>query len=85
MPCPENTVVSGIVTGFLDTPEGQIAFVKVPVYGPVTISLSHDCWQGGNGPQRKEKVVIEGLTMFEQGWRACKARRYEIRDQNNGL
>lgn len=85
MPCPENTVVSGIVTGFLDTPEGQIAFVKVKDYKSVSLSLGPESWRGGTGPQKGEKIVIQGLTMFEKGWRACQARRYTIEDQHRGL
>lgn len=68
------------------TPQvGQIAFVKVKDYGSVTLSLNRDGWKGGAGPQKKQKIVIEGLTMFEQGWRACSAREYTLEDQRKGL
>lgn len=84
MPCPENTVISGVVTGFLATPEGEIAFVDVPEYGPVTISLNHTCWRGQSSPKKRERVVIEGVTMFDKGWRGCQARQYTIDDQKAG-
>jgi len=85
MPCPENTTVSGVITEFFKTPDGEIAFARVNDYGTVTIALNTTCREEITGPAKKEKVVIVGLTMYEQRWCAYKARRYTLEDQQNGL
>lgn len=80
MCCPENDETKGKVTGFLSTPEGEIAFVESTEYGSVSVSLSATCWRGAGGPQKGEIVMISGLTMFEKGWRAMSARKFNLSD-----
>ena len=81
MPCPENDITTGEVTGFIDSPDGEIAFVKTEDYGPVSVCLNATCWQGAGGPKKGELVVISGLTRFPKGWRAISARKFTLADE----
>jgi len=82
MPCPENDKAIGEVTGFLEVPEGELAFVETEVYGPVSILLNAEHWRGGSAPQKGEMVVIMGLSKHRKGWRALEARKFTLEDES---
>lgn len=82
MPCPENDEVHGEVTGFTDSPEGQIAFVETEGYGSVTVLLNASCWRGVGGPQKGELIMISGLSRHRKGWRAMSARKFTLADED---
>lgn len=81
MCCPENDAVTGKVTGFTDSPAGEIAFIETEDYGSVSVLLNATCWKGLIGPKKGELIVISGLARFTQGWRAMSARKYTLVDE----
>lgn len=81
MCCPENDEVHGEVTGFTNSPEGEIAFVETEDYGPVSVLVNATCWRGVGSPQKGEIIVISGLTKFRKGWRAMSARKFTLDDE----
>jgi hypothetical protein len=81
VPCPENDETTGEVTGFSNSPEGEIAFVETEDYGPVTVLLNANHWHGVGAPLKGEMLVISGLTKFRKGWRAMLARRFTLADE----
>lgn len=82
MCCPENDEVQGEVTGFITSPEGEVAFVETEDYGPVSVLLNATCWRGAGGPQKGEVIIISGLTRFKKGWRAMLARKFTLADES---
>lgn len=82
MTCPENDEVKAAVTGFSTTRDGDIAFAEVDDYGIVTFMLSLDVWSGNGPPQKGEVVVLSGMSRFRRGWRASKARRFNLSDES---
>ncbi len=82
MPCPENDEVIGEVTGFLEIPEGEVAFIATEIYGPVSVLLNTEHWRGGSFPQKGEMVVVKGLSRYRKGWRALEARKFTIDDES---
>ena len=83
MSCPENDETIGEVTGFVNSPEGEIAFIKTEDYGPVSVLLNATHWRGTGGPKKGEVVVISGLTRFPKGWRAISARKFTLADEKS--
>ncbi len=81
MSCPENDEVTGRVTGFIRSPEGEIAFVETKEYGSVSVLLNMTCWRDVGGPRKDEIVVMSGLTKFTKGWRAMSARKFTRADE----
>lgn len=82
MCCPENDEVKGEVTGFIDSPEGEIAFVETDYYGSVSVLLNASCWRGVGGPQKGEIIIIAGLSRHRKGWRAIFARKFILADED---
>ena len=80
MTCPEHDKVEAQVTG--KTPKGDIVFAKAESYGTVTFKLSLDVWSGDGLPQKGEIVILEQITRFKRGWRALKARRFNLSDES---
>lgn len=81
MSCPENDEVSGEVTGFGKSPDGDFAFVETDHYGPVTVLLNTSCWGETGGPQKGEIIVVSGLSKHKKGWRAMSARKFTLDDE----
>jgi hypothetical protein len=82
MTCPENDEVRGEVTGFIDSPEGELAFVRTEDYGPVSVLLNASCWRGVGCPHKGEIIVISGLSRHRKGWRAMSARKFTLADED---
>lgn len=79
MPCTENDEVRAVVTGF--SKSGEIAFATNSSYGTITFKLSLEVWSGLEFPSLNQVVILSGITMFERGWRAAKARSYRLEDE----
>ena len=82
MNCPENDSVHATIIGFAETKNGDIAFAKSEEYGTVTFKLSLDVWPETTLPQKGEVVVLCGMVKFLKGWRASKARRFDLADES---
>jgi hypothetical protein len=80
--CPEHDEVEAEVTGFQTTRYGDIAFATTDAYGTVTFKLSLDVWSGNGSPQKGELVILSGMSKFRKGWRASKARRFNLSDES---
>lgn len=81
MTCPENDEVEAEVTGFGSIKDGDIAFATTDDYGTVTFKLSLDVWSGNRPPKKGEIVILSGMTRFTKGWRASRARKFELSDE----
>ena len=82
MTCPENYAVEAVVTGF--SKSGEIAFTTNVDYGTITFKLSVEVWSGDESPKLKQVVILSGLAKFQRGWRAAKARPYNLADETYG-
>jgi len=80
--CPQHDEVEAEVTGFNTTRDGDIAFAATDDYGTVTFKLSLDVWSGNGPPQKGEIVILSGMSKFRRGWRASKARRFDLSDES---
>jgi len=80
--CPEYDEVKAEVTGFNRNRGVDIAFASTDDYGTVTFKLSLDVWSGNGPPQKGEIVILSGMSRFRRGWRASKARRFDLSDES---
>ena len=81
MPCPENDEVEAIVTGF--SKSGEIAFATNINYGTITFKLSLEVWFGQGSPSLEQVVILSGIAKFQRGWRASKARPFNLADETH--
>ena len=79
---PKNDTEQGVITGFLNTESGEIAFANTKNYGTITFGLSLNVWHSTGSPAVGEIVVLSELTKYKQGWRAMKARRFVLNDES---
>jgi hypothetical protein len=81
VPCPENDEVEAVVTGF--SKSGEIAFSTNEKYGTITFKLSLEVWFGLGSPSLNQVVILSGIAKFQRGWRAAKARSYNLADETH--
>ncbi len=56
--CPENDILVGTITGFINSPSGELAFAETDHYGSVSILLTNACWKGLENPRKGEMIVL---------------------------